>query len=232
MTSSSEYADWSPDDWLASLKDGLRVAGEGYRRCIGNNDDPEELSNHPGIRANSTSFAMLTVGVVMDRLSELPGMREHVGLVPLHDLVAALWGLGRGEQPVLLQPVPGVGKGAEQVASRWVRQHALLFVALLEGAGMKGRPACRLVAKILADHGHSGRKRRDGPQPLSEGTVVDWRNRSRQRDFDVRDPSVARFLDRNLSRFRNTKGWPYSEADAVNLVTRMAKSELLRSKSG
>lgn len=232
MTDAQSHQDWSPEEWLSDLKDKLQIAGDGYLRCRHEEDDAEEHPDHVGIRATRTAFAMLSVGTIMKKLGEIPGMNEHSGLVPLHDLVAALWELGRGGQPALLQPTPGVGRGGESVSDRWVRQHALLFVSMLEDAGMKGRPACRVVAKMMADEGHVGRKRHDGPRPLSEGTIVDWRNRSRQRDFAKRDPEAACFLDRTRDRMRATASWPCTEAQAVELISKMVKSNLMHSKSG
>jgi len=232
MSNQSSASGWPCNDWLQDLDAKLQMAGEGYQRCSPHDNDGDEHPNHAGIRANRTAFAMLAVGTIMDKLAELPGMQKHPGLAPLHDLTAALWELGRGGQPELLRPMPGVGKGRESISERWVREYALLFVFMLEETGMKGRPACRLVAKLLAEQGHIGRKRHEGTKPLSEGTIVDWRNRSRQHDFGQRDPEVASFLDRNRVRFRKMENWPYTEAKAIELITKMTQSHLIRSKSG
>lgn len=227
------YSDaaWEPDAWLAELKDQLKVAGDGYMRRVGAEDHDDELEHLPGIRSNRTSFAMLAVGTMMNKLAELPGMRDHVGLMPLHNLAAALWDLGQGGKPALLQPVPGIGKGGEHVAARWVRQHALLFLAILEAAGATGSEACQITAEALAGAGHVGRKRVDGQrQPLSAKSVADWRTKSRQRTFKQRDPLTAAFLDRNLVRVRQSASWPLSRQGAIALVTEMSKSALVRSK--
>lgn len=224
------HTQWQPDAWLSDLKQQLQVAGEGYLRRVECEDHDEELEHLPGIRSNRTSFALLAVSTVMNKLAELPGMRDHVGLMPLHNLVAALWDLGQGGKPALLQLVPGVGKGGEHVAGRWVRQHALLFLAILEASGISGREACQLVADALAAVGHLGRKRIEGQrQPLSPKTVADWRTKSRQRTFKQSDQLTATFLDRNLTRLRRGT-WPLSKEAAITMVTAMSQSPLISSK--
>jgi hypothetical protein len=232
MSERSPKPEWDAEGWLADLDAQLQVAGDGYMKRVGADDDTEELEKHPGVRSNRTSFAMLAVGTVMNKLAELPGMRDHAGLVPLHDLTAALWELGRGGQPSLLKPVAGVGTGAEHISERWTRQQALLCVMLLESAKMKARPACRLVAQALAAQGHTGRKKHGGPAPLSEGTVLYWRDKSRQRNFKNDDPATAAFIERNLAHFRQRPDWPFDETRAVAVVTKMLSSTLIRSKSG
>ncbi|WP_294244736.1 hypothetical protein [uncultured Sphingomonas sp.] len=223
--------DWNPTSWLVELKQALLIAGNGYMRLVNAEDEAEELENYPGIRANRTSFAMLAVGTVLNKLAEVPGMREHIGLVPLHDLTHALWDLGRGGQPRLLQPTVGVGKGGELTSKRWVRQNALLAVAVLETAGFKADAACKLVATALGKAGHTGRKRQDGTlQPLSHKTVSGWRTKSRQRDFKHSDPLVAQFLERNLARMRLRDNWPFSPEAATRWLEAVTTSDLTRSK--
>ncbi len=223
--------DWDASEWLEGLKAALEVAGNGYMRCVDADDDTEEMQHLPGVRANRTSFAMLAIGTVMNKLAEAPGMSEHVGLVPLHDLTAALWDLGRGGQPTLLRPVAGVGKGGEHVSKRWVREQALLAVAVLEASGAKADAACKLVADALAKAGHKGRKKQGGlARPIGHKTVADWRTNSRQRDFAKVDPVTARFLQRNMDRLRARPDWPFSSQRAMEWVDHLATSDMVRSK--
>lgn len=223
--------EWDSAAWLASVKEAMEVAGNGYIRCADGDDDAEELQHLPGVRANRTSFAMLAVGTIMNKLAEVPGMREHVGLVPLHDLAAALWDLGRGGQPALLRPIAGVGRGGEHVSKRWVREQALLAVTVLEASGATAEAACKLVADALAKAGHKGRKKQGGiARPLSHKTVADWRTNSRHRDFAHVDPVTARFLERNMDRLRAEPGWPFPRERALEWVNNLAASQLVRSK--
>lgn len=220
--------------WLKDLDEKLAIAGQGYLARKSDELEPELMAETwPPVRSNRTSFAMLALGILDKALTQLPGMQGHVGLVPLHDLMAALIDLGQGGKPSLLQPVPGVGIGNEQTADRWVRQHALLFVALLEAIGVKGGRACETVAAILAGNGHVGRKRNSATGtlgPLSPRTVAHWRSEYRKREFAQRDPRMTQFIERNLNHFRTQANWPLSEADLTAVIASMAASDLLKSK--
>jgi hypothetical protein len=226
------------EEWLRDLKSALEVFGNGYMRAVGNgtraaaDDQPDEpISVWPALRPTPSAFAAGAVGTVLNALGKLPGMEGHVGLVPFHDLVAALLDLGDGGQPPLLQPTLGVGSGRQLTGRRFVREHAILSVMVLERCGMKGNLACEKVAAALAETGHTGRKRVDKlPVPISSRTVSGWRSDARKPGLKKRDPRMAAFFERQLAQLERDPSWPFSPDLAERRVTEYLSSNILRSK--
>lgn len=224
--------EWDFDTWLINLKTALEVAGNGYLKRSFDDVDPEFLDGHwPPIPANRTAFAWLTIGIVHNAISKLPGMGDHVGLVPLHDVVASMIDLGGGGRPPLLQPLKGGRSATEATTRRWVRQHALLFVQLLVQSGLKATDACQRVADILARTGHKNRKRAGEPKALSWKTVEGWWTASRQRGFAAEDPRLAQFIERSMARIEEEWGLPLTTDVALKLIQTMAGDPLLSSKA-
>lgn len=221
---------WDSALWLADLQKRLTIAGEGYLRFDPDDDGAESLSDvWPPIPANRTSFAWLALLTVINSLQSAPGMADHVGLAPLHDLVADLIDLGQGGNPRLLQPVKGVGRGKESSRRRLVREHALLFVTLLTTVEVKATEACQEVAKLLARHGHSARKGAQGS--LSWKTVESWWTRSRQADFSRSDPKMVQFLERNTKRIIADLGESPSLVQVRAFIEDVARSPSFQSKA-
>lgn len=201
MVEPTDNSEWDFETWLADLKGMLKVAGEGYLKRSVDDADVEFLDGFwPPVPSNRTSFAWLAVGIVQNAVAKLPGMRDHVGLAPLHDVVASMIDLGGGGKPPLLQPLKGNRSASEATTRRWVRQHALLFVQILVQSGMTATEACQRVAEVLARAGHRNRKRDGEPRPLSWKTVEGWWTASRQRGFAAKDPRIAEFLNRSIAR--------------------------------
>jgi hypothetical protein len=219
---------WNPNDWLLRLKEALEVAGNGYLRMPMEEAGAEAGSHWPARRANRTTFAMLAIGAVNNALLELPGMVGHVGLAPIHELIAALLDLGNGGQPALLGPTRGVGKGTESSSQRIVRQYAVAFVGLLERIGTKPTSGSVEVANMLAKAGHRGLK----GELLSAGTVKGWWNKTRQRDYSRRDPNGAAAYQRFFGYVEQHPDWPFSPAAARAFVENIIASPAMRSKVG
>jgi hypothetical protein len=232
MNRGAEGKDFDFQVWLDELKGALQVAGDGYMRRDPDDDGSEFLEDHwPPIPSNRTAFAWLTVMTAMNSLGKLPGMQDHVGLIPLHDVVAAMIDLGQGGKPRLLQPIRSIGKGKESTQRRWVRQHAIFFVGLLVECHVGATKACKEVAELLAKSGHVGRKQAGSTQGLSWKTVEGWWTASRQRGFSDSDPQMAAFLERSQERLRAERGWPIAVEDMRSLVKEMASNNILVSKA-
>ncbi|CAM3133374.1 hypothetical protein SPAN111604_05395 [Sphingomonas antarctica] len=223
-------SDWDPDAWLAELKGKLERAGTDYLARPAANDDLEEIDTWPPLRSNRATFAALAIGQVMIALGRLPGMTNNVGLTPLHDVIAAIFDLQQGGQPELLKPVRGVGKGREHTGRRFVRQHALLGVTLLTTLQMGQEDACKLVATILGDAGHSGRKQAGGARAISYGTVSGWWNATRQSGWAKADLKMAAFLDRQMAMFRAGSDWPLTIDQASKILKAAAAEPVLMAK--
>lgn len=220
---------WNHEAWLDRLNASLTVAGNGYLKASFEDEELETVAHWPARPMNKTTFAAMTISAINSAMMELPGMKNHVGLAPIHDLLAALLDLGHGGRPPLLQPAKGVGKGVESSARRIVRLYAINFVGLLERTGTRPvSSAIAEVAEMLSKAGHRGFK----GAPLSAGTVKGWWNTSRQRNYADKDPNAAAAHRRFKEHVERRPDWPFSPAEARAFIRAIIDSPAMRSKVG
>jgi hypothetical protein len=162
------------DTWAEELSEALGPLTQSYRRlrsaAEGRAQDDELSEAEPSeLRSALTFTANQALAQIALALNRLPQVQELLRDGPIPDLLAALDDLDRGLNPALLQTTPTAnGRLSTRIDMSKLRAAASVF--MLKRAGMNDAPARRLVAKIFAEAGHTGKK----GKPLSASTLFEW----------------------------------------------------------
>ncbi len=162
------------EKWALDLAAKLKPLTEDYHRfCLiheGKSPDDEFADAEPSeISALLTFIANQSLTQITLALHELPHVQDLIRTGPIPDLLAALDDLNRGLHPPLLQAHPSMsGRLSTKIDMLKLRATASVF--MLKRSGVKDAPARRIVAKIFADAGHTGKK----GKPISASTLFEW----------------------------------------------------------
>jgi hypothetical protein len=223
-----------PIDWVVRLNDklvALDLQYHGISQIRRMRFDPDETENAELIngdpQANATLTATAMLAAVVAALKEIPTFQGNVGLTGLTDLGHALQDLDRGLRPPMLQPRPGVSSPGDGSGRQFVKAHVVLWVELLELAGLTNSAARKAIAKIFADNGFRGRKGGRQGSPLSPQTVYDWSVAMASHGADVEGREV---INRAIAEWQVKRPWPPVAADVLQFASDCAADPAMQTK--
>lgn len=219
--------DWpDPTDWARRLHDRLEQIGGAYLATPwGEPADPESFEGLTLKQARAAEALLATCTA----LRELPIFEKSAGVAVLHDIAGALHDVVRGGSPRLFLAVPTGRPGGDGIHRNYLKVCVVLSVRLLvEGHSLVEGTATKIVAKLFAAAGATGRKR----TPLSHTTVLDWCNKAHPLAENPDHVRIEKEVEARLATFRQHPGWPGTYDEALSWIQTVAADPLLRSKYG
>lgn len=191
--------------WISELHDGLAAMDEHFVTAMGKGSYKDQQDAARG--------ALALVLIAFKKKPELEGVTRS-----LQALFFAMEGLGRGsEQPLLQNHAGRHGGSLITGAQEVIQSRTIAMCDILVEAGHTAKQAVEICTRILRTAGVRGFRKKN---PITEGTVRDWRNQCSAGDLpEIREHANAAILAMRDVFMSNTGRWPPSKPEAEQLVS-------------